>query len=42
MVFLGILDFSSGEGGSSVGVGGSYIGEGDSSIGEGDSFGDGG
>ena len=29
MVFLGILDFSNGEGGSSVGEGGSSVGEGD-------------
>ena len=31
MVFLGILDFSNGEGGSFVGEGGSCIGEGGSS-----------
>ena len=34
MVFLGILDFSNGEGGSSVGGGGSSVGEGGSSVGE--------
>ena len=36
MVFLGILDFSNGEGGSSVGEGSSSVGEGGSSVGEGD------
>ena len=34
MVFLGILDFSNGEGGSSVGEGSSSIGESSSSVGE--------
>ena len=35
MVFLGILDFSNGEGGSSVGIGSSSIGEGGSFVGRG-------
>ena len=37
IVFLGILDFSNGEGGSSVGEGGASVGEGHSSAGEGGS-----
>ena len=35
IVFLGILDLSNGEGGSSVGEGGTCIGEGGSSTAEG-------
>ena len=35
MVFIGILDFSNGEGGSSIGEGSSSVAEGDPSVEEG-------